>query len=347
MQPSAFDSTSRFRYGEGMRCVSAARRSLARVLACTALLAATRASAANTERFSLEIQSRVGVQIGLARELVYSGGTTISELLWPFQPVLYVGTALELRSRFGLFVLLDARSAFPGRSGAMENSDYLNYELGDLRRTHYSRQDCYTERAVTLDVQAGWSFHLARQLHLEPFLAFGLMQYKWTARDGYFQYPTQTGPPYDSWDPAWAKVPISGTSIIYQQTYLFPAAGLALETTLGERFEARLSFSVSPLVFCRGLDNHVQRTAVDTDYYDSLRFGLLLEPAASLGLSLNQRARLSLEASYRRISGLLGDTAVVPAGPSLPPGQVSATYKDGAGASYDALSLALAIAIRL
>ena len=95
-------------------------------------------------------------------------------------------------------------------------------------------------------------------------------------------------------------------------------------------------------MFCNDLDNHVQRTAGDTDYYDYLRWGLLLEPSLALGWRLNRQARLELQVSYRTVFGLLGDTEVVDAGPGLPPGQVSATYLDGAGASYDALDVSLA-----
>lgn len=297
--------------------------------------------------YTLEVKTLTGTRVGVARELVYSGSFTMSELVWPFQPVLFFGSALELRTRAGLFAALDARSAFPGRSGYMEDSDYLNYDFnGDPSRTHYSRHDCHTERAVTLDARAGWSFRLAGRWLLEPYLSFGLMQYKWTARDGYLQYPPQGAPPYTPWDPAWTKVPVSGTGIIYEQTYLIPAAGLSAGTSFGERFDARFSFAFSPFVFCNDLDNHVQRTAGDTDYYDYLRRGFLLEPSLSLGFRMSPKARLSLEVSYRWIFGLLGDTEVVDAGPGLPPGQVSATYEDGAGAAYNALDVSLAFSFR-
>jgi outer membrane protease len=282
----------------------------------------------------------------MARELVYYGQYTISELDWPFQPVLYAGTALAIQTRLGLSASLEVRSAFPWRSGFMQDSDFLNYDYGDLSRTHFSQHDCYTERAITLDARVGWVFHLGSAFTLQPFAAFGLMQYKWTARDGYLQYPPEGAPPYTPWDPAWTKVPVSGTGIIYEQTYLIPAAGLSAGTSFGERFDARLSLGFSPFVFCNDLDNHVQRTAGDTDYYDYLRRGFLLEPCLSLGLRMSPKARLSLEVSYRWIFGLLGDTEVVDAGPGLPPGQVSATYEDGAGAAYNALDVSLAFSFR-
>jgi len=286
----------------------------------------------------------------MARELVYYGQYTISELDWPFQPVLYAGTALAIQTRLGLSASLEVRSAFPWRSGFMQDSDFLNYDYGDLSRTHFSQHDCYTERAITLDARVGWVFHLGSAFTLQPFAAFGLMQYKWTARDGYLQYPSPTppDPPYTPWSPAQTKVPISGTGIIYEQVYLIPAVGLSARARLGERFDAGLSFVFSPFVFCNDLDNHVQRAPPwDTDFYEYMRWGLLLEPALTLEFRVSRQARLSFDVSYRRITGLIGDSYTVNAGPGLPPGQIAATYPDSGGAAFDALDASLALSLSL
>jgi outer membrane protease len=317
------------------------------VLACF-LFSALLAAAAPAGSVSLEITTRAGIQYGLARELVFAGQYTISELNWPFQPVLYAGTALAIQTRLGLSASLEVRSAFPWRSGFMQDSDYLNYEYGDLRRTHFSQHDCYTERAITLDSRVGWVFHLRDQFTLQPFAAFGLMQYKWTARDGYFQYPPEGSAPYTPWSSGQTKAPVSGTAIIYQQTYLIPALGFSASMRFGERFDAGLSFVFSPFVFCNDLDNHVQRAPPwDTDYYEYMQWGLLLEPTLTLGFRVSRLARLSLDVSYRRISGLIGDSYKVNAGPGLPPGQVAATYPDAGGAAYDALDASLALSLSL
>jgi outer membrane protease len=176
------------------------------------------------------------------------------------------------------------------------------------------------------------------------------MQYKWTARDGYLQYPSPTppDPPYTPWSPAQTKVPISGTGIIYEQVYLIPAVGLSARARLGECFDAGLSFVFSPFVFCNDLDNHVQRAPPwDTDFYEYMRWGLLLEPALTLEFRMSRRARLSFDVSYRRISGLIGDSYTVNAGPGLPPGQIAATYPDSGGAAFDALDASLALSLSL
>jgi outer membrane protease len=301
---------------------------------------------ASARAVSLEVTTRTGVQYGQAKELVYAGEHTLSELLWPFEPVLYTGSALSLETRFGLCASLDVRAAFPRRSGYMQDSDFKNYESGDFSKTHYSRHDCYTERAIALDTRVGWTFRPGARFLLQPFAAFGLMQYKWTARDGYLQYPPELIPPYTPWSPSGTKVPVSGTTIVYEQTYLIPSAGLSTGMRLGRRFDAGLSFAFSPFVFCNDLDNHVQAT-FPADYYDRMSWGLLLEPSVTLGYRLNPRARLSLGVSYRRISGLVGDITEVSAGVGETPGEVAATFPGGAGASYDALDASLALSLSL
>jgi len=120
--------------------------------------------------------------------------------------------------------------------------------------------------------------------------------------------------------------------------------GLAARARLGERFDAGLSFVFSPFVFCNDLDNHVLTA---TDFYEYMRWGLLLEPAWTLGFRVSRQARLSFDVSYRRITGLIGDSYTVNAGPGLPPGQIAATYPDSGGAAFDALDASLALSLSL
>jgi outer membrane protease len=168
------------------------------------------------------------------------------------------------------------------------------------------------------------------------------MDFKWTARDGYLQYPpgylggSATLPYPDS--STQPKVPVSGTGIIYQQTYLIPAAGFAAKLRFGQNFSGSVSFAFSPLVFCNDVDNH---EFAGKDFYEYMAGGLLLEPKVSLEWQVSERALLSLDVSYRHIAELIGTSYVVNIGVGYTPGQVSGTYPNGAGASFDALDASL------
>jgi outer membrane protease len=315
------------------------------------LLAALAAAPVFASDITLTASTSTGVMYGLAKELVYNTSTfngnsyTESELDWGIQPLFYTKAVLALATADGFAASLDIRMGIPGHAGQISDSDWLNYDkFGTSTLTNYSQHDCFTERAILLDAQVGWQFPLASWITLEPFLAFGFMDFKWTARDGYLQYPPgwfggspPTPYPDSSIQP---KVPISGTGIIYQQTYFIPAVGCAAKISFGQNFGITASFAFSPLVFCNDVDNHL---LAKKDFYENMWAGYLLEPKVSLDWQVTGRAGLSLEVSFRHITGLIGTTNVVPTGVGLTPGQVSGTYVNGAGAAFDALDASLNI----
>jgi outer membrane protease len=284
-----------------------------------------------------------GVMYGLVKELVYSqyNGTTYteSELDWDLKPLVYARASLALGTTIGFVASLDARLGIPAKTGQIGDSDWLNVAYnGNQAKTNYSQHDCYTERAIMLDLRTGWDLRAADWVTFEPFLGFGLMDFKWTARDGYLQYPpgwfggTATLPyPDSSTD---AVVPVSGVGIIYQQTYLVCAAGLAAKVAFGRAFSGSVSIEFSPLVLCNDLDNH---EFAGKDFYDSMFGGFFLEPRISLDWQMLRNVRLSLNVGYRHIAGLVGTTTVVGTGVGYTPGRVAGTYPGGAGASFDAL----------
>lgn len=283
-----------------------------------------------------------GFLYGVVTELVY--GTynnqpyTESELDWDLKALAVTTVSLDLRTSAGLTASLGVQLGVPWKTGSVSDSDWLNASVNDITtRTNYSQQDCFTERAILLDFKAGWEIPLAAGVAFEPFLAFGFMDFKWTARDGYLQYPpgwfghSATKPyPDSSTD---TVIPVSGTSIIYEQTYFIPAAGLEGKVTSGN-FSGSVSFAFSPFVFCNDVDNHEFALY---DYYDTMSNGLLLEPKISLAWRMGG-GRLSLDVSYRHIAGLIGNTRQVTTGPGT---STTTNYSNGAGASYDALSVSL------
>jgi outer membrane protease len=311
---------------------------------------------ASADDFTLSASTSTGVLYGVAKEFVYSTSDfngksyTLSELEWEVKPLFYAGASLELSTLAGLTASLDVRMGVPGKTGSSTDSDWLNYnDNGDPVKTNFIFSDCYTERAILLDAQVGWQFPLASWLSLEPFAAFGLMDFKWTARDGYFQYPP-------GWFGAGASKPYppastrpkeheAGACIIYEQTWFIPAAGITATFNAGKVFRISASFAITPFVFCNDVDNHEFEDSID--FYDTMRGGLLLEPKVTLEWQVSRRARLSLDVSYMHIAGLLGDTSKVDTGFGRDPDQEPIKYSDGAGASFDVLDASLSFSLSL
>ncbi len=315
------------------------------------LILVTLAAPAFAEDVTVTASAGTGAMYGLAREIVYdtskSTGSsyTLSELDWDITPLFYTRAALDLTTAAGFAASLDARIGVPGKTGTSTDSDWLNVNpYNDPSLTNYLHLDCITERAILLDAQAGWRFALASWLSLEPFAAFGFMDFKWTARDGYFQYPpnwfgsgaTKPYPPAST----QPRISEAGVAIVYQQTWFLPSAGVTARLRAGNDFGITASFSFSPYVFCNDVDNHLVGTP--HDFYDYLRGGFLLEPKVSLEWQVSGTAHLSLDVSYLHIEGLHGDTYKLNTGVGYDPNQVVAP-SSGAGASFDALDASLNI----
>jgi len=304
------------------------------------------AEPAHAQGLTLSFTSGTGVMYGMAKEFALNNGFAISELDWTIQPLYYVQNALDLKALGGLHASVAVRTGFPMYSGQMTDSDWLNYEKnGDTSKTNFSQSDCYTERAILVDAAAGWEFQVGAGFSVEPFLAFGYMTWEWTARDGYLQYPPgfpTSSPPYPAWSPSQNKVPVYGTGIVYSQTYLIPAAGVRLSYRLGEKWRLALSVSASPYVYCLDQDDHIFN---NVEYTDTMGGGWMVEPEISAEMRLAARVLLSAAASYRHIALVVGDDTATTAGSGSSGGGSRATYANGGGASFDALSVRLTLSV--
>lgn len=311
--------------------------------ACLALMAVPGLGA----QVSLETSTSAGVLVGASRELVLDGSYKVSELDWSMKPLALTGSELRFSMPTGLRASIEVRAGVPGYTGRIDDYDFLNWD-GDV--THFSEHNCFTEGALLVDALVGWHFSIGQRFALEPFGGLSIMRFKWTARDGYLQYPPEADPPFTPWNPATtAKVNVYGTGIVYQQTWYIPQAGLRAAYRFGDAIEAALALGFSPYLIMFDLDNHELRLL---DFKGNLSGGWLLDPSLNVSWSFSQRARLSLEVSYRAIWGLVGDTVIAGAGVAgvpgdeLDPGE-RAFSSDSAGASFDALGISISLDVSL
>ena len=117
------------------------------------------------------------------------------------------------------------------------------------------------------------------------------MDFKWSARDGYYQYPTSGDSyywdtngnyhpgTYAPWSADETKTPIYGTGIIYETAYLGAAIGLRARYALPGGFSIDASFAFTPLLSCYAEDNHVLR---QVDFYSTLSGGFMVEPRVAV-----------------------------------------------------------------
>lgn len=293
----------------------------------------------------LNLEPCFGLLFGEAHEIVYSGSYVVSELVWPMVPIAFGGAKLDMKSGSGFMARLDIKAGLPGHFGTITDSDYLN---GDGIKTHFSAHDCYTERAILLDAKVGWAFPIDPQLEASLMVAFSFMDLKWSAKDGYLQYPPETSAPYTPWSSSTPKTAAYGTGIIYEQIYFIPGVFLGTDWLISRFARLHAGFLYSPAVACNDVDNHEFTGA---DYYEKMSGGSLVEPSLQLEWNPTPQSTLSFVISYRSIWGLVGNATVIytTSSPYLSGHSPGATYTfpDGGGASYSALELSITYSARL
>lgn len=295
-----------------------------------------------------------GVLFGTAHEYVYdqsvSTNYVLSELVWGFQPIYYYGVDMALASPEGFTLRISAKSGVPGLSGTIEDSDYL---YGNGVKNLFSESQNYTEQALMARLQAGYAFHVSSGFSITPLLSLDYMDMKWSAQNGYLQYPMlNANGVYPPWSSSLPKTPIYGVGIIYQQQYFIPAVGL--ETTLRpmEKLAIDLSVAYSPIIIARAVDNHLVRQFTTTDTFNR---GTFVDPAIRFDYAVSSRMHVSLGASYRIITGLVGNstyqndgqTSTNPNTQYVAGPQSGASSTNAAGAAFNALNVSLSVGLSL
>jgi outer membrane protease len=263
--------------------------------------------------YSFSLASSFGLLAGYGEEIVYKYAgeeTYLSQLLWNMKPLFYYGAALDfswknLLGALGFYSTLSLKFGFPGKTGIMEDRDW-NTPEDEL--SNYSRSDNYTTGALLLDFSLGVSLPLRSFGVLKAYGALAWMNFQWTGRDGYLQYPKDSKGDYlytVALDDSTPKDPLYGISIIYSQNWLLISPGVALSVPLLTWLKLDASFQISPLIFCVARDDHL---LAQNEYEDRITGGLYLEPRGDIIFSFRERFELSLYASYRFIKGAHGES---------------------------------------
>ena len=299
--------------------------------------------------YTLSTWTSFGAFLGHAEEIVYppSGykAKMFSQLLWDIKPLFYYGLSLDFSraqpmEKWGFFAALSLKNGIPGKSGEMEDRDWMSVENDSL--THYSVHNNYTNELFVFDASAGFSFPFIRdQFLLKTYVGMTYMHFSFTGQHGEGTYARSLGDnkyaPIDE-DPAhisfanWEKV------INYTQTWLTVAPGIALASYFN-RFYFEFFFTISPLVFCRGVDEHLTNSQVFKDY---MRGGVFIEPGFHFSFIASRQLEFSLDLSWRYIGGTRGQTWY---GTQI--GTATLVQEGEAGARLSLFNIGLCMKIRL
>ncbi|MDR2142794.1 MAG: omptin family outer membrane protease [Treponema sp.] len=315
-----------------------------RSIVCILLFCACFATAEErSHSFALSVET--GFLYGTSYEIVYNfAGSSryTSELQWKSTPLWFIGLAAEYGPvkpfvRPGFFGTLEIKLGMPGKTGVIEDRDWLI--PGAL--THFSSHDNHTKAAVFADLGGGFSVPLTGGLLLRLSLDVSYMYLKYEAHDGYIQYGLNNHKPdpfkpYVSWDPKWAKVPINGLGMDYSQHWFIVGPGMGMVLRLW-RFSLSFSLSIRPLAVCVDFDNHFLREPPFL-VVGELFGGFFIEPKGGVSFALNEHCELAIKAAYRYIGETRGNATYYEYYSS---GTKETEYADSAGAAYRAFQAAL------
>jgi outer membrane protease len=300
-------------------------------ISAPALTAQEQVATTSGLRFSLG--ASLGLLYGQGEEIVYMDEKTDdkwSQLLWNMKPLVYAGVNVGIdwrqeKRRWGLFTDGTFKFGFPGKTGIMEDSDWLRTDNPDWL-TNYSKHDNRTDSALLIDADLGISFRLSESFSLKTYFVYSYMSFSWAASGGFYLYP--------SWyEKKHSFEESTGSVVTYQQNWHIISPALALYGKFNRYFDIELSLKASPFIWCVADDNHIQTNAY---YTDTVEFGFFIEPNLVFSYTPKDYFSLSLSVSYRDISGTRGDTEV------NVPGKAAVTVeKNMAGAGYHTFDIGL------
>jgi len=297
--------------------------------------------------YSLSTWTSFGAFLGQAEELVYPSSKykaeLLSQLLWEIKPVFYYGLSLDFSrtepmDKWGFFGTLSLRNGIPGKSGEMEDRDWMSVENSAL--TNFSVHDNFTNTLFFFDVNAGISLPI-RQILLRPYVTMSYMFFSFTGQYGHGTYARPTGnetyAPINE-NPDHVSFSNREKVINYTQTWIAFAPGIAVSYYL-YRFYAEVFFNISPLVSCAGVDEHLERSNV---FKDNMRGGIYLEPGFHFSFIATRRLHFTLDASWRFIGGTRGKSWW-----GSPIGTATFVQQGEAGAGLSLFNLGLCMKVRL
>jgi len=297
--------------------------------------------------YAFSLCPQTGFFYGHVEEIVYPSNTKaplLSQLLWDMKPVFYYGVLTEFSpvrpsKKPGFFSTLSLKFGIPGRSGVMEDRDWMSVENTEL--TNFSSHDNIAKEIFLLDLSAGVSFRFFNAMPVRAFVNISYMSFRFHGENGYAKYARSLGQgkyaPIND-DPVEMSFNNRGKVIGYCQEWFFAAPGVSAGYCYGDYFSAELYFTASPLVLCADLDEHI---LTKTRYRDYMSGGWLLEPGLKVSFAAGRLLGISCGVSWRNISGTRGLSYNSPI-------TGGTYYQEGeAGAGLSILDTALLLKVRL
>lgn len=209
------------------------------------------ASSVNAEEeerdFKRELCASIGAKAEKMTEKVYSNGNMASELVWADTVDAVFDVSLDLNF-CGAFADLGFSAGVPLKSGTLEDSDFSGES-----RTHFSEHSIVIDRNFAVSARCGYEFQFWK-VSLAPFIGFEYRTTKFSARDGQFEYPDESGD-------------LCGIILDYEQEFFVPQLGVKFSLTQND-WRFLVDFAFHPFIRINTTDSHFLRSV---QFYDTFK----------------------------------------------------------------------------
>jgi outer membrane protease len=217
------------------------------------------------ENLSLSVETGGGILFGETHEYVISeSGKVLSRLDWQENWIPSIAIIPRFNF-FNFFIAAKFLCAMPLDSAGNAIEDYDFLIEGSDAASLYSRHDAYLDKQYDISGQLGYVVKL-RQWEAALGAGFQYRTRKWSAVDGYLQYPEDDRP----WTGDEPQKTVAGTSITYEQIIWMPLLSAEFKYHLKDwTFGASGAFF--PYVRADSLDTHFLR---QVQFYDKMSGGI-------------------------------------------------------------------------
>lgn len=215
--------------------------------------------------FGFGLNTYLGIKNGNVQELVFEDKTQISKLIWNQSISFQVGTDIDLRI-WRFFLKMNLNTSIPIKCGDMEDFDYLTPNTNKI--SHYSKHDAYLDKDFYITTYLSFRIHINKKHYsLFPLAGFTYQNRKWSAQNGYLQYPILSGQPWKGNEP---KENLTGTIMSYEQAVWYPFVGIESKILINNKWSFGLIGFYYKYICIDSIDNHFLRLK---QFYDIMRDG--------------------------------------------------------------------------
>lgn len=287
------------------------------LILCTLTLGIGSAFSFANNLFNIEVQPEFGILHGAIGEYVYEDvilntDHLESSLDWDIPAIPYIGASAQVTIIKHILLGFNGIIAFPGKSGNMQDYDWLNSIGGSsgtyldwiledpTELTNYSIHDNYLDQYYRIEVELGGTITPLYFISVSPVFSYQYSIIQFTGSNGYRKYKSED----------FRQIPFNEKVISYAVETNSVKFGLKLDISPVKFLDIGTDVYYSPnLTFIKALDRHYLGSYA---FYDKIDSSSLLQVNLSIQYSFPKYHKLGLKCGFEYVPVSTGQDYMKP-----------------------------------